>query len=130
MTLPDPIEVGPYFHRSHWSRPLAVPALAAFRLLRARLPCEVPGFGAVCSLVRLGSFTVAPVARGPSAILVALGAGALHGGSRAVGALVNMRKPEADGQILLRIRSRVRWVWVDGLALFTASGSLLPDVFR
>jgi len=62
--------------------------------------------------------------------LVALGAGALHGGSRAVGALVNMRKPEADGQILLRIRSRVRWVWVDGLALFTASGSLLPDVFR
>jgi hypothetical protein len=63
-------------------------------------------------------------------VVVAIVAGALHGGSRAVGALVNMRKPEADGQILLRIRSRVRWVWADGLGLLIASGSLLGYVFR
>jgi len=39
-------------------RPSARPAS---RLLRARLLNEVPGFGAVCSLVRLASLTVAPV---------------------------------------------------------------------
>jgi hypothetical protein len=64
------------------------------------------------------------------AVMVALAAGVLHGGSRAVGVLANIRTPEDNARIFLRIRSRVRWVWADGLGLLTASGLLLGYVIR
>jgi hypothetical protein len=59
------------------------------------------------------------------AAVVGVIVGVIHGGARAMGVLSNSRHVEVNNSHLMILGQRLRWRYMDGLALLLAAGALV-----